>query len=249
MLAPLAAVSAASLAYEVALVHLLSIAHWTHFAALVIGLALLGIGASGSLLAVARPLLEGRERAAFAVAALGAALAFDPAWRLAASIPFDAFELLAVPRQFLWLALVTLALAVPFLLAGSTVALAFELAPDRIGHVYAANLAGSGLGALAGLAAVAFVPAGRVPAAVALLGGLAAIFLFRRGWLVPLALAAWLAVGPGASIPVSDYKEGSQALRLPDAEVIDRRDGPLGRLELIGAPSLRYLPGLSLAQQ
>ncbi|MDX1624815.1 MAG: hypothetical protein R3199_12645, partial [Gemmatimonadota bacterium] len=126
---------------------------------------------------------------------------------------------------------------------------AFELAPDRIGRVYAANLAGSGLGALAGLAAVAFVPAGRVPAAVALIGGLAAIFLLRRGWLIPLALAGWLALGPEAPIPVSDYKEGSQALRLPDAEVIDRRDGPLGRLELIGAPSLRYLPGLSLAQQ
>lgn len=246
MFVPLAAVSAASLAYEVVLVHLLSIAHWTHFAALVIGLALLGIGASGSLLAVARPLVEGRERAVFAIVALATAVSFDPAWRLSATIPFDAFELLALPRQFLWLSLVTLVLGVPFLLAGTVTALAFEIEPDRIGRVYAANLLGSGAGAVGGLALIAAVPAGRAPAAVALVAVAGAALAARRGWIAALALVAWAVLAPPAAIPMSEYKAGSQALRLPGSRIVARSDGPQGRLEMISAPSLRYFPGLSL---
>ena len=52
MLAAVALVSAAALAYEVLLTRLMAIVHWHHFASLVIGMALLGYGASGSALAV-----------------------------------------------------------------------------------------------------------------------------------------------------------------------------------------------------
>ena len=102
-----------------------------------IGLALLGFGASGSALAVARRrvgFLHGREPAAFAIAAAFAALSFDPAYRLAATVPFDAFELIAVPRQMLYLALTWIVLGLPFFFAGAAVALAFLVAPDRIGR-------------------------------------------------------------------------------------------------------------------
>mgnify|MGYP006177718287 CR=1 FL=1 len=45
--------SAAALAYEVVLTRLFSIAHGYHFAFLAVSLALLGFGASGTLLAIA----------------------------------------------------------------------------------------------------------------------------------------------------------------------------------------------------
>ena len=171
----LALVSAAALAHEVALVHLFSIVHWSHFATLVIALALLGFGASGSAVAVTarRGGLAGRERSAFVVATALAALTFYPTVRLAMTIPFDAFELIAVPRQVLYLALTWIVLGTPFFFAGAAVTLAFLTDRDRIGRVYAANLAGSGAGSLLGLALVATLPAGRLPAVVGGIAGLA----------------------------------------------------------------------------
>lgn len=252
----LALLSAATLAHEVALVHLFSILHWTHFAALVIALALLGFGASGSAVAVAarRGGLAGRERPAFLIATALAALTFDPTYRLATAIPFDAFELIAVPRQILYLALTWLVLGTPFFFAGTAVALAFLIAPDRIGRVYAASLAGSGGGSLLGLAFVATLPAGRLPAAVGAVAGLAVMLLLpwrERGFgRILVALAGAASIGflllPPSPVPMSPYKEERLALELPGARVLARRDGPLGRLDLVAAPALRYLPGTSL---
>ena len=60
-------VSAGVLAYEVLLARLFSIIQWYHFAYMVISIALLGYGASGTFLALARERLEARVPAAFAV--------------------------------------------------------------------------------------------------------------------------------------------------------------------------------------
>lgn len=248
LLVALAVVSAAALAWQIALIHLLSIAHWGHFASLVVSLALLGFGASGSLVAVLRRTVAGREVVAFAVLAAATAVTLDPIWRLAATIPFDAFELLAVPRQFLWLSLFYVVLSIPFLLAGACVALAFIAMRDSIGRVYAANLVGSGAGAFLGLGLVSVLPAERLPAAMAVVAALAVVPLARRlgaGLLVAVTAGALLV--PAPEIPVSSYKEGRQALRHPDARLVARAEGALGRLDLIEAPSLRYLPGTSLA--
>ena len=252
----LALLSAAVLAHEVALVHLFSIMHWAHFAALVIGLALLGFGTSGSALTVAarRGWTAGRERPVFMAATALAALTFDPSYRLATAIPFDAFELIAVPRQILYLALTWVVLGMPFFFAGAAVTLAFLISPERIGRTYAANLAGSGAGSILGLALVATLPAERLPAAVGAISGLALIPLLGwrggRGRLL-VVLAAVSAVGltllPPPPVPMSTYKEERLALELPDARVLARRDGPLGRLDVVAAPALRYLPGTSLA--
>ena len=235
------------LAYEVALVQLLAITHWAHFAAMVISLALLGFGASGSVLAIGRRWVAGRERGAYGAATLLAGLAYDPAYRIAGRIPFDAFELIAVPRQFLWLTLTYLVLAVPFFLAGSAVALAFQIGRESVGRIYAANLLGSGAGAVLGLALLSWLPAERLPAGIAVVGLLAVAPLARWGAAVATAgLIAALLLPPPA-VPRSQYKDGTLALRLPEARVLARNDGPLGRLEMIESPVLRVLPGASLA--
>ncbi|HYO46043.1 MAG TPA: hypothetical protein VEY33_05085, partial [Gemmatimonadota bacterium] len=230
-----------------ALVQLLSITHWTHFAAMVISLALLGFGASGSALAIGRRWVAGHERRAYAWAALLTGVAYDPAYRLAARIPFDAFELIALPRQLLWLALTYLVLAVPFFLAGTAVALALWVGREAVGRVYAANLLGSGAGAVLGLALLSWLPAERLPAGIAVVGLLAVAPLARWGAAAAAAGLVAVALVPAPVIPVSQYKEGTLASRLPEARVAARDDGPLGRLEVIESPALRTLPGASLA--
>ena len=235
------------LAYEVALVQLLAITHWAHFAAMVISLALLGFGASGSALAIGRRWVTGRERGAYCVVALLAGVSYDPAYRIAARIPFDAFELIAVPRQFLWLTLTYLVLAVPFFLAGAAVAIAFQIGRESIGRVYAANLLGSGAGAVLGLALLIWLPAERLPAAIAVVGVLAVAPVARWGAAAAMAGLVAAAFLPPPVIPTSQYKDGTLAVRLPEARVLARDDGPLGRLEMIESPVLRVLPGASLA--
>ncbi|HET9331957.1 MAG TPA: hypothetical protein VFQ21_00055 [Gemmatimonadota bacterium] len=226
---------------------MLAITHWAHFAAMVISLALLGFGASGSALAIGRRWVAGRERRAYGWATVLTGVAYDPAYRLAARIPFDAFELIAVPRQLLWLTLTYLVLAVPFFLAGAAVALAFWIGRESVGRVYAANLLGSGAGAVLGLALLSWLPAERLPAGIAVVGLLAAAPLARRGVVAVVAGLGAAALLPAPVIPVSQYKEGALALRLPDARVRAREDGHLGRLEMIESPALRTLPGASLA--
>ena len=48
----IAAVSAAVLGYEIALMRALSVARWHHFAYMIVSVALLGFGASGTLLSL-----------------------------------------------------------------------------------------------------------------------------------------------------------------------------------------------------
>ena len=61
-LAAIALISAAILAYEVLLARLFSIIQWYHFAYMVISIALLGYGASGTFMALARERLMRHAR-------------------------------------------------------------------------------------------------------------------------------------------------------------------------------------------
>ena len=87
-----AAISAAIIAYELLLMRLFSIIGWHHFAYMIISIALLGFGASGSALALTRAHLLHRFHEIFAAcAALFAAsalLSFAAAMRL----PFNALQ-------------------------------------------------------------------------------------------------------------------------------------------------------------
>ncbi len=60
-------VSAGALAYEILLMRLFSIIHWHHFAYMMISLAMLGYGASGTFLVLARKRLKGHYRCAFII--------------------------------------------------------------------------------------------------------------------------------------------------------------------------------------
>ena len=68
-LLPVGLISAATLAYEVLLMRLFSIVQWHHFAYMIISIALLGFGASGTFVALARRPLVERYPAAFAASA------------------------------------------------------------------------------------------------------------------------------------------------------------------------------------
>ncbi len=142
----LGGVALATLAFETLLTRVFSLAQGYHFAFMVVSIALLGYGASGTLLALWPTLLRGdpgrrlsRLAMAFTTSLVGAHLFVN-------LVPFDSYSIAWDRRQAFLLAGHYLALAVPFLLSGLAVALLLARYPHRAFRIYGVNMAGSALG-------------------------------------------------------------------------------------------------------
>ena len=252
----IALISAAALAYEVLLMRLFSIIQWHHFAYMMISLALLGYGASGTFLALARRWLEGRFAVAYLVNAILFGISAVVCFRLAQAIPFNALEVLWDPQQPLWLMLIFMLLLIPFFCAANCICLAFAQYSSRLHRVYCFDLLGAGSGALAIIGLLFFVTPAFALQVVGALGLLSAALAWRECSLQPrwpvlvllLAAAASLLPAAGFSLRVSEFKGLSQALKVLDAQLLDQRSSPLGQLSTVDSTSVpfRHSPGLSL---
>ncbi len=166
-----AALAGATLLLETSLTRLLAVAQFYHFAFLVVSLALLGFGASGSLLGLVPAL--GRTSLPRLLAWCGVAFAFSTlvAYAVVNLLPFDSYSIAWDRRQIALFVLYYLALTLPFLAAGVGIGAALAGSRGESHRVYAANLLGSAAGVL--LAPVMLALAG-VPGAV-LASGLIAL--------------------------------------------------------------------------
>jgi hypothetical protein len=244
-------IGALGISYEIALMRVLSIAQWHHFAYMIISVAMLGFAVSGTVIALLRRRIEGRERLLLAAGALALSSSLTICFTLSQMVPFETFRLTSEPAQLRHLLILYLILAVPFFLVSWCVALGFLIEPRRVGRLYFFNMIGSGLGAAAVVALLFWVRPASVPlvltAPAALAFSLAAGGLGRRwqlGLLIPAALM--LAAGPttgGQQIRASEYKGLAHALRLPDARVVARSQSPLSELTAIASSAIRETPG------
>ncbi|MEE8435918.1 MAG: SAM-dependent methyltransferase, partial [bacterium] len=257
MFMAIAVLSAAVIGYEILLMRLFSIVLWHHFAYMIISLALLGYGASGTFIALTRQWLIVRFRAVFALAAslfgITAVVSFAVAQRLA----FNPLEIVWDPSELLYLLGLYLLLAIPFFCAATCIGLAFSQFRDRINRIYCADLLGAATGAL-GIVLALFVLS--PVAALRVLGGAGFIaaglvcITGRQGrWWAAALLVAGIAV-PSIwpegmlTLRLSPYKGLSQTLQVSGARVLTERMSPLGLLTVVERtrPPFRYAPGLSL---
>lgn len=253
-------ISAAALAYEILLMRLYSIIQWHHFAYMMISLALLGFGVSGTFLALARDWLRGRYRAAFVVNAAGFGIASVVCFLAAQTLPFNALEVVWDPRQPAWLLAIYLLLFVPFFCAANCICLSFIEYRQELHRVYGADLVGAGIGA-AGVIGVLYLsmplPALGVIGALGWLACASAALELRWRRRVRVAILLTAVAGAasgvwlthGAELRLSEFKGLRQALAVTGARVVDERVGPLGLLTTVESPVIpfRHAPGLSLA--
>jgi len=115
-LVAIALISAGLLAYEVLLTRLFAIIQWHHFAYMVISIALLGYGASGTFLAFAQDRLSRRFVGVFALCAALFAISAVAGFAVAQRLPFNALAVIWKPSQLLYLVVLYLLLTVPFAL-------------------------------------------------------------------------------------------------------------------------------------
>ncbi len=240
------------IALELALMRMLSLRFWSHFAYMVISVAILGFGSSGTAMILLRRWIVPAKRTWMFGAALALAVSVPAIFLAARALPLDvqflAWDLSQVGR----IAVLELLLFVPFFLGGAFVGIALMDSPGRIGGHYAANLVGSGAGAIAAVAGmyVLSTPAlGLTSGAAAFCAGL--ILLPRRRIAIVAAIvsgAALAALTPSALRPVemSQYKMLPQVLAMPGTKTIYQTAGPLGRIDVVSGPAIHFAPGLSL---
>ena len=251
-----AVIAGAALAYEILLIRLFSIIQWHHFAYMIISMALLGVGASGTFLSIAGQALTKRFTLAFAGNALGFGLSAIGCFVLAQHLPFNALAFFWGLSQFGWLVVMFVLLMVPFFFAANCVALSLLAYPDAVSRVYSADLLGAGVGS-AGLVLLLFVltpvTALRLIAVVGM--GVAALTLWRgaRPGLSMFCLV--LAGSVGAALPpawiqleISPFKGLPQILRIKGAKQAVRLSSPLGDIAVVENTTVpfRHAPGLSL---
>jgi hypothetical protein len=178
-----------------------------------------------------------------------------PAVRWAApAVPLDVQYLPWDLGQAAQVGLLELLLFVPFLFGGAVIGLALMDEPKRIGGHYAANLVGSGLGAVAAVLLMHVLATEHlfiVMAGAAFLAGAIIVPWYRAGGVAAVLLTAVALIHLYALAPreplFSPYKTLPQALAMPGTEVIYQDEGPLGRIDVVAGPALHYGPGLSLA--
>ncbi len=257
VLLAISVLSAGVLGYEILLIRLFSIVQWHHFAYMIISLALLGYGASGTVLAFVRDWARARFTAVFAGGAALFGVSAVAAFAAAQGVPFNALEIVWDPRQLAYLLGLYVLLALPFFCAALCLGLCYYRFGGRIGAVYRADLVGAGAGAAAIVLVLFAVPAERALELVGATGLVAAglVCLERRRFAPAALLVATGIASPLlwpddlVTVRLSPYKELSQALRVPGAEVVSERSSPLGVLTVVrqALVPFRHAPGLSLA--
>ncbi|MGA2641555.1 MAG: hypothetical protein ABSG21_11720, partial [Spirochaetia bacterium] len=256
--------SASSLLYELFLTRYFSIAHWNHLSFMVIGIAMLGYGASGAVFALARAARPRQWAGVFPIVSLACAASVLGSFLSLRLIPLDYLRLPVEPVQLCYLLLTELVLSIPFFFAGLGSCLAYVGLPERSGLVAFASMVGSGAGSLAPIFLFPSLGAGGLVASATLTPIVAALILSlprdqkpRTSSRFLLGCAAFLAVALVAvlvwqwnislSIQPSPYKALPQLQQSIGSRVTSRWTSVWGSFAEVQSPSLHYAPGLSLS--
>lgn len=242
------------LCYEIILTRIFSITQWQNLSSVIISLALLGFGASGTFLTLFQSRIEKEYPLYFLIFLYLFPVTLCLGFILYCKTPFNPFEIGINPREWLYLLSYFASTGLPFFFAASVIGMALSRYP--IGRTYFFNLAGSGAGALA-VILLSFLlhPYLILVAITAIALASAALFSwnFRKRTCVALLLFSLLfSVAFYFSFDwlhlkrMSPYKALSRTLLLPHAKIIGEKYSPLGLVQAVEAEGLHYSGDLSL---
>ena len=250
--------SAAALAYEVLLIRLFSIIHWHHFAFMVISIALLGYGASGSFITVFRRRMLNSFDRVFIINTVFFGLSSIACFIAVQQLPFNALEILWDRSQWQRLLLSYLLLTLPFFFVANAIALTLMRFPEKISLVYGVDLIGAGIGAILVMVLLQQFTPVTVIRMLAISGMAAGLFAFNNlasahrksiASLIFLCIIAvtvtpqkWLDLRP------SEYKGLTQTLQMKDTSLLYSHSSPVSQTDVVQSAYIpfRNAPGMSL---
>ena len=250
-------ISATAIAYEILLMRMLSIVQWHHFAYMIISLALLGYGASGTFIAISKRWLMPRFELVFSISGLLFSITMVACFVLGQRVSFNALEIVWDAQQTINLSIIYLIFFVPFFFAACCIGLAFTCRPSYISRIYFFDMLGAGLGAMLIIGLLFLLSVQNALIMLAILALLASVLMglasTARKPLIAIQLIClatllfglpqdWLA------LRISEYKGLNQTLQVVDSNILKVSSSPLGLLTVVESPQIpfRYAPGLSL---
>ena len=258
------------IAYEITLVRLFSIAQWHHFAHMIISLALLGFGASGTAISLTQRWLMGnrwksdevdrRFHNAYTICGSLYSISVVGCFVLHQYVPFNPLMLVWQPSQALSLFVLYLILSFPFFFGAACIGLALLRFAGNVNRLYFFDLFGSGIGALGIIVTMYLIPPAQNLTLISTVGFCAVLIANWESWktpqwrrIVPItglaaAFIGYLLFNP-ISIKISPYKGLSSTLNFPDAQILNERHSPFGVLHVVRSELIRAVPGLSLNTQ
>lgn len=242
------------LAYQLIFVRIYAHAQWANLSSLIITMALLGFGASGSLITLFTKRIQARYETCFSGALILFPVFLCMGFIISCLLDFNPYEMALSLGQALLIFLYFFLMGLPFFWGGAVICLAFL--GHRASITYFYNLMGSGAGALAVLAASFALHPYDMMGGVIVLALAPALGVAARAGPRPLMAAGSAAVlvtaalaiffsFPGAK-KVSQFKSISSALTLPRARIIHEAYSPLSVVQVVEAEGLRTTAGLSL---
>lgn len=246
-------ISAASLIFEIGFTRIFSIKEWYHFAFMMISVAMLGFGASGSVLSVFPKIFKKNLRLNLAIFSSLFAFISIAAYLVINYVPFDSYVLAWDRLQILYLFIHYLVLTLPFFFTGLIVSAAISAYPEEVGKIYFSSLAGSGIGCLIVVLALPALRGSGLFILIAILAIAAALlFKFKLKTLLICFPAIILMIlylwNPAIyDIRPSPYKDLSQVLRYPQTRKLTEAWDATSKVDIVESSAIKRAPGLSLA--
>lgn len=247
--------SSATLCLEISLTRYFSISQDYHFAFLVISIAFLGYGASGSFLSLFKNLASYDLDKFLSSSSLLFSLTIPLSFLLSNSISFDFIKISWDKNQIFLIFFYYILLSLPFFFAGLTISFAITKASKLVNKIYFSDLLGAGTGTL--IAAFVFLPKGDrgVIIFISFLALLSSfLFSTRRSIAFKILLACLLVIEAGIffaspswlSFRISPFKALPVAMQYPGANHHFTKWNSISRIDILESPAVRYAPGLSL---
>lgn len=247
-------ISGSILAYEIIFTRIFAWAHWVNLSSLIITMALLGFGASGSIICIFQDRIKHHFHPVFftCLVLFPIFLAFGSI--ISSSLEFNPYELGFSVKKICNMFFYFFIMGLSFFLGAFIICMGFLR--SRISAMYFYNLSGSGVGVITVTGVSFYFHPVHIMMCIILMAAIPAIVaaaqiknnhilvtgVFTMMILIPVYL---MTACPDAK-RVSPYKTISGALCLPKAKVIHEAYSPLAVVEVVEARGLRTTSGLSL---
>jgi len=249
--------SLSTLLFEISLTRIFSIAQWYHFAFMVVSMALLGYGISGTFLMLFPSILKRDTYTLLSNYALLFAISSPLSYIISNQIAFDPIKVAWDSMQIIYILFYYILFSIPFFFSGMTISIAISKFTERVHRIYFSDLLGAGSGCLISLFIFLLFGASNAVAVASISGILASTFFYLkkekgvpyRFFLIAIPLSIIIFSPTFMEIAISPYKGLSSALRYPDAKTIKTKWDSISRVDVIKSGAVRFAPGLSLKFQ
>ncbi len=243
--------------YQVCLLRILSISDFYHFAFLIVSVALLGFGISGSFLYFFINKISD-PRVCYMIFSAGFSVSIILSFLVINLVPFDSFKIAWELKQLFYLFIYYLFLIAPFFFGGCFIGYVFYNL-EKPSLTYFFNLIGSAAGALAFLALLPVTGKTGVILLASILGIVSLIILTSKAYAkIFVSLSAVFVIvvlilcifSPQIwDIRISPYKSLAAVLRYPDSELVYSSENSSAKIDIVKSENIKSAPGISLKYQ